>query len=61
MRVARLGVLVPLVAGVAGFTYFVFGRDFPFQLALLTGGALMVLAFAAMRTWQQMRDLGNRQ
>ncbi len=59
MSVARLGVLLPLVAGVAGFLYFAFGRGYPFQLALLMGAALMLLGWAGARTFQGLRDLNR--
>ncbi len=59
MSVARLGVLLPLVAGVAGFLYFAFGRGYPFELALLMGAALMMLGWAGARTFKGLRDLGR--
>lgn len=55
MNVKRLRPLIPLAAGVAGFLYFVNGRDYPFKWALLMGAALMVLGIAALRTWERMR------
>jgi len=53
LNVKRLRPLIPLAAGVAGFLYFVYGREYPFKLALLMGAALMVLGIAALRTWQR--------
>ena len=55
MNVKRLRLLMPLVAGVLGFLYFAYARDYPFELALLMGAALMVLGIAALRTWERMR------
>ena len=55
MNVKRLRSFIPLAAGVVGFFYFVYGRDYPFKLALPMGAALMVLGIAGLRTWERMR------
>ncbi len=59
MSVARLGVFLPLAAGVGGFLYFAFGREYPFELALLMGAALMLLSWAGVRTFAGLRDLNR--
>ena len=50
-------VLIAAAAGVAGFVYFSTMREYPFQLALLMGAAMMFLAWAAVRTWEGLRGL----
>ena len=60
MNAARLGLLVPFAAGVGTFLYFVYLRGWPALLAVVIGGAVMFLGFAAARTWQRLRSLGDR-
>ena len=57
MSLPRLRTFMPLCAGIIGFTYFVYARDYPFRLALMMGAALMVLGFAALRTWERLRQM----
>ena len=57
MRFVRLGVALPLLAGVGGFLYFAYGRDYPFEFAALMGAAMMLLGWAGARTWKGVRDL----
>ena len=49
--------LIPLFVGVAGFFYFTSVRGYPFQLALLMGIAALLLSWAALRTWEQLREI----
>ena len=48
-----------LVVGLVAFAYFTFARDYPFRLALLMGSALMILTWAAVRTWDGLRALSQ--
>ena len=47
---------VPLVAGVAGFLFFDLVRDYPTELAGLMGLAVLLFAWAAIRTWERVRQ-----
>jgi len=53
--VGRRG-LVPLVAGVAGFLFFDRVRDYPTELSGLMGLAVLLFAWAAIRTWDRVRE-----
>lgn len=57
MTVARLRTIIPLSGGMLAFLYCVYGRDYPFRLALMVGAAVMFLGFAAIRTWERMRQM----
>lgn len=59
MRAARLGFLLPLVAGVGAFLFFVYARDWPLALALLIGAAIMMLGWVAARTFERLRDMSR--
>ncbi len=59
MSLIRAGVVLPLLAGVAGFLYFAYGRAYPLELALLIGAALMMLVWAGARTFKGLRDLNR--
>lgn len=48
--------LVPLLAGVVGFLFFSYVRDYPNELAGLMGLAVLLFAWAAIRTWERMRQ-----
>ena len=52
--------LIGFAVGLAAFGYFSLVRDYPFQLALLMGAALMVLVLAGVRTWDGLRALADR-
>lgn len=54
-------VLIAAAAGIAGFVYFSTMREYPFQLALLMGAAMMFLGWAAARTWEGLRGLTRRE
>ena len=49
--------LIPLLVGVAFFFYCTSVRAYPFQLALLMGIAALLLSWAALRTWDQLREI----
>ncbi len=53
----RKRVWVPAAAGVVAFAFFYTGRDYPLELALLVGAAVMFLGWASLRTWDQLRGL----
>ncbi|MDX1642952.1 MAG: hypothetical protein R3244_01200 [Thermoanaerobaculia bacterium] len=53
----RKRVWVPAAVGVVTFAYFFTGRDYPLVLALLVGAAVMLLGWASVRTWDQLRGL----
>ena len=46
--------------GVLAFAYFLYVREYPFRLALMMGAALMVLSWAAIRTWDGLRAMSRR-
>ncbi len=54
MRAPRI---VPLAVTVAALLWFLFGRDYPWQLALLAATAFGALAYVILRTVQNMREL----
>lgn len=58
MKEANLGrkALIPLIGGVAGFFYFTSVRGYPFQLAMMMGLASLMLTWAALRTYDRLRD-----
>ena len=47
---------VPLLAGVAGFLFFDQVRDWPTELSGLIGVAVLLFAWAAVRTWERVRE-----
>jgi len=47
---------IPLGAGVAGFLFFSYVRSYPTELAGLMGLAVLLFAWAAIRTWELMRQ-----
>jgi hypothetical protein len=54
MRAARV---VPVVVAAAAFLALFVLRGYPWQLALLAGGAIGALVYVALRTVQNMRHL----
>jgi len=54
MRAARV---VPVVVAAAAFLVFFVLRGYPWQLALLAGGAIGALVYVALRTVHNMRRL----
>lgn len=47
---------IPLAAGVAGFLFFHQVRAWPTDLAGLIGVAVLLFAWAAVRTWERVRE-----
>ncbi len=56
----RRRVWVSAAIGVISFVYFYAGRDYPLELALLVGAALMLLCWVGIGTWEQLRGLRRR-
>lgn len=56
----RRRVWVSAAIGVISFVYFYTGRDYPLELALLVGAALMLLCWVGIGTWEQLRGLRRR-
>ena len=48
--------LLPLAVGIAAFLFFSYVRSYPTQLAALLGLAFLLLAWAAVRTWERLRE-----
>jgi hypothetical protein len=57
VSVLRPAAVIPLLAGIAGFLYFAYGRGYPFRLALLMGAAFMLLGWTGARTLKGLRGL----
>ena len=57
MSAARLRTIVVFAGGMLAFLYCLYGRDYPVRLALMVGAAVMFLGFAAIRTWERMRQM----
>ncbi len=60
LSLSRLALIAPFVAGLATFLVFVYVRDWPALLALVIGAAVMALGFVVARTWERLRNLGDR-
>lgn len=52
--------LMPLAVGVLGVAYGYWGRDYPIQFAVILGGAVGTLAWAARRTTERLRESSRR-
>ena len=52
---------VPLLAGVAGFLFFDYVRHYPTELAGLMGLAVLLFTWAAIRTWERLRESLGKQ
>ena len=47
---------LPLLGGVIGFLFFDYVRDYPTELAGLMGLAVLLFVWAAIRTWERLRQ-----
>ena len=50
-------VLAAVAATLVGAVYFVFGRGYPWSLALLMGGAIGALVFSSLQATGRLRNL----
>jgi hypothetical protein len=56
----RAHLLAGLAAGGVAFAYFLTGRGYPWQLALMVSAGVGALVFSALRSSARLRSTGRR-